>query len=80
MIEINALSKEETSYTKEMTITYDGQQYEVLLHWNNWDGYEVTFTEVEEPDWAINWEDSNEESLAYTLDGLTDEMLEASYL
>lgn len=80
MIEISALSKEETSYDKEIIFTYEGQDYRVSLHWDKWDGYDLTFTEVEEPDWAINWEEGNEESLAYTLDGLTDEMLEESHL
>jgi len=73
---IEGVSKEETSYAKEMTITYDGQQYEVLLRWNNWDGYELDFINSDEPEWAIEWEDNNEESLAYTLDSLTDEVLE----
>jgi hypothetical protein len=77
---IEGVSKQETSYAKEMTITYDGQQYEVLLRWNNWDGYELDFINSDEPEWAIEWEDNNEESLAYTLDGLTDEVLEASDL
>ena len=77
---IEGVSKEETSYAKEMTITYDGQQYEVLLRWNNWDGYELSFVGSDEPEWAVEWEDNNEESLAYTLDSLTDEVLEASYL
>ncbi len=77
---IEGVSKEETSYAKEMTITYDGQQYEVLLRWNNWDGYDLTFKNSDEPEWAIDWEDNNDESLAFTLDSLTDEVLEASYL
>ena len=73
---IEGVSKQETSFAKEMTITYDGQQYEVLLRWNNWDGYELDFINSDEPEWAIEWEDNNEESLAYTLDNLTDEVLE----
>jgi hypothetical protein len=36
---------------------------------------------VDDPEWAINWEDNNDgESLAYVLDGLTEDVLEASYL
>ncbi len=77
---IEGVTKEETSYTKEMTITYDGQQYEVLLRWNNWDGYNLDFINSDEPEWAIEWEDNNEESLAYTLDSLTDQVIEESYL
>ena len=87
-IKINGIVKEETAYDKEITLTYEGQEYAVTLHWDKWDGYEVTFTDtantrnwIDTPDWAINWEDNNDgESLAYVLDGLTDEVLEASYL
>jgi hypothetical protein len=80
-IKIDGIVKEETAYDKEITLTYDGESYAVRLHWDKWDGYEITFTEVDDPEWAINWEDNNDgESLAYVLDGLTDEVLEASYL
>jgi hypothetical protein len=79
-MEIKGVSKQETAYAKEMTISYKGEEYEVLLRWDNWDGYDLTFTNSNEPEWAITWEDNNEESLAYTLDCLTDEVLEASYL
>jgi hypothetical protein len=80
-IEIKGISKEETAYDKEMTISYEGQEYEIVLHWDKWDGYDVRFTNADEPEWATNWEDNNDgESLAYVLDGLTDEVLEASYL
>jgi hypothetical protein len=79
-IEIKGVSKEETAYDKEVTIFYQGQEYAVLLHWDSWSGFDVTFTNAKEPEWAINWEDNNEESLAFMLDSLTDEVLEASYL
>jgi hypothetical protein len=87
-IEIDGVVKEETAYDKEITLTYKGESYAVRLHWDKWDGYEITFTDttntrnwIDTPDWAINWEDNNDgESLAYVLDGLTDEVLEASYL
>jgi hypothetical protein len=77
---IEDVTKQETAYTKSMTVNYEGEQYEILLYWNNWDGYEIDFINSDEPEWAINWEDNNEESLAFTLDGLTDEVIEESYL
>lgn len=79
-IEIKGIVKEETAYDKEITFTYEGQEYAVCLHWDKWDGYDLTFTEVAEPEWAINWEDNNENSLCFVLDDLTDEALEASHL
>jgi hypothetical protein len=77
---IEGVEKQETAYTKKMTITYEGQEYEVLLYWSNWEGYELDFIGSDEPQWAIDWEDNNEESLAYTIDSLTDQVIEESYL
>lgn len=77
---VEGVTKEETAYTKKMTVTYEGERYEVLLYWNNWTGYEIDFIGSDEPEWAINWEDNNEESLAFVLDDLTEEVLEASHL
>jgi hypothetical protein len=73
---IQGVTKNETAYAKNMTIIYEGEEYEVLLYWNNWDGYELSFIGSDDPQWAIDWEDNNDESLALTLDGLTDEVLE----
>jgi hypothetical protein len=79
-MEIKGVSKEDTAFVKNMTISYEGEEYEVLLRWDRFDGYDLTFINSDDPQWAVDWEDNNEESLAYTLDGLTDEVLEASYL
>jgi hypothetical protein len=79
-MEIKGVSKEDTGFVKNMTISYEGEEYEVLLRWDRFDGYDLTFINSDDPQWAVDWEDNNEESLAYTLDGLTDEVLEASYL
>jgi hypothetical protein len=76
-IKIETIAKEETAFDKYVQFTYEGESYSALLHWDKWDGYDLTFTEIDEPEWAINWEDSNDESLAFTLDGLTDEVLES---
>ena len=79
-IEIKGITKEDTAYDKEIAFTYEGQEYAVTLHWDKWDGYDLTFTDIDEPEWAINWEWNDGETLAYVLDGLTDKVLEASYL
>ena len=86
-IEIKGITKEETAYDKYVQFTYEGESYSVLLHWDKWDGFDLTFTEldstrnwIDAPDWAITWDENNEESLGYTLECLTDEALEASYL
>ena len=79
-MEIEAISKSETAYSKEIIFSYEGERYKVDLYWNNQDGYDIDFVGSDEPEWASNWEDNNEESLAYTLDTLTDQIVEESYL
>ena len=86
-IEIKGVTKDETAYDKYVQLTYAGESYSILLHWDKYDGYDLTFTKVDEtyttiddPDWAINWEDNEVESLASVIDSLSDEALEASYL
>jgi hypothetical protein len=86
-IKIESITKEETAYDKYVQFTYEGESYSVLLHWDKWDGFDLTFTEldrtrnwIDAPDWAVTWDESNEDSLGYTLEQLTDEALEASYL
>jgi hypothetical protein len=79
-IEIKGVTKEEVAFDKYIQFTYEGESYSVLLHWDKWDGYDLTFIEVAEPKWVSEWEDSQQyggESLEYTLDGLTDEVLES---
>jgi hypothetical protein len=85
-MQIKSVTKEETAYDKYIRFTYEGQEYSVLLHWDKWDGFDLQFTELErtanwvdDPEWAINWEDNNEESLSYTLEQLSDEAIEESY-
>jgi hypothetical protein len=86
-IKIESVTKEETAYDKYVRFTYEGESYSVLLHWDKWDGFDITFTELDKtrnwidaPDWAVTWDESNEDSLGYTLELLSDYVLEASYL
>jgi hypothetical protein len=86
-IEMTNATKEETAYDKWVAFKYEGQEYSVLLHWDKWDGFDLTFTEVgntrqwiDAPDWAITWDEDNEDSLGYTLEELSDNLIEESYL
>jgi len=86
-IELLAIGKTETAYDKTVRFIYEEKEYSVLLHWDMHDGYDLQFTELEstrnfidDPEWAILWEDSDEESLAQKLDNMSDQMLEESYL
>jgi hypothetical protein len=56
-IEIGSVLKTETAYDKDMTITHDGKDYRVILHWNWEHGFEATWLDDEgrfvlQPDWV----------------------------
>lgn len=80
---IQGATKEESAYDKYVQFTYEGESYSVLLHWDKHEGYELIFTDpekiyqsIDEPEWALNWEDNEVESLASVIDNLSDETLE----
>ena len=86
-IKINGVTKEDTAWDKYITFEREGVEYSVLLHWDSYDGYDLNFLDgrnfIPDPEWTSEWQDAQlygAESLEYTLDGLTDEVLEASYL
>jgi len=86
-MKLNSVTKDDTAYDKWIRFEHEGQEYSVILHWDKWDGFELQFTElqrtsnwIETPDWAIDWENDDNYSLAYKLDELSDETLEESYL
>lgn len=85
-IEVKGVTKEETAYDKRITFEREGVEYSVLLHWDSYDGFDLQFLEgrtfISTPDWAIEWseEEGEGEHLEYTLDALTDQVIEESYL
>jgi hypothetical protein len=90
-ITIKGITKEETAWDKRITFEREGVEYSVLLHWDSYEGYDLNFLDGEHsfarfipnPKWVNEWQDSQQygaESLEYTLDGLTEETIEASYL
>jgi len=84
-ISIKGVSKDDTAYDKHITFEREGVEYSVLLHWDNMDGYDLTFSSDlidDMPDWALEWDEDEHdgESLEYTLDCLTDQVIEGTYL
>jgi hypothetical protein len=82
-ITIKGITKEDTAWDKNITFEREGVEYSVLLHWDSYDGYELNFLEgrnfIPNPEWVNEWQDSQQygaESLEYTLDGLTNEVME----
>jgi hypothetical protein len=82
-ITIKGITKEDTAWDKNITFEREGVEYSVLLHWDSYDGYELNFLEgrsfIPNPGWVNHWQDSQQygaESLEYTLDCLTNEVME----
>jgi hypothetical protein len=82
-ITIKGISKEDTGWTKEITLEREGKTYLATLYWSSTDGYDLVFKTNPTPKWVEEWEinyQGGEDSLEYTLDCLTDEVIERSYL
>lgn len=74
-IKVGSVLKTETAYDKDMNITYDGQEVRVIVHWDDHDGFEYTWMDMERrfintPAWAQKIEDDGEMSIGYFLDSL----------
>jgi hypothetical protein len=83
-LEVKGITKEDTAWDKRITFEREGVEYSVLLHWDSYDGYDLNFLDgrnfIPDPEWVSEWQDTGAESLEYILDGLTDEVIEKSYL
>jgi hypothetical protein len=81
-ITINYSTNETTGWKRRINFQYEGKDYEAILFWNEFDGYELYWKNDEgymggkTPEWAINWDEDMSEgySLEHWLDELTFEM------
>lgn len=74
-IEVGALLKTETAYDKDMNITVDGQEVRVILHWDDHEGFDIQWLDLEgrwinAPTWADAIDEAGEMSVGYFLDSL----------
>lgn len=74
-LEVGALLKTETAYDKDMNITFDGQEIRVILHWDDHDGFDIQWLDlegrwIEEPAWAKAIDEEGSMSIGYFLDSL----------
>ena len=74
-LQVGALLKTETAYDKDMNITFDGQEIRVILHWDDHDGFEITWLDLDRrfitaPAWADKIEEDGEMSVGFFLDSL----------
>jgi hypothetical protein len=75
-LEIGSVLKTETAYDKDMNITFDGQEVRVILHWDDHDGFDIQWLDLEgrwinAPAWADAIDEAGEMSVGYFLDSLT---------
>jgi hypothetical protein len=73
-IEIVSKNHEETGWKRYIRFNYEGEENEVFLFWNEFDGYELCWLPLSKtPDWAVNWDEQahNNQSLESYLDDLT---------
>lgn len=75
---IKQVSKETTSWAKEITFEREGKEYFVTLYWDSYDGYDITFKNKHNgtPEWAARWIEEGEysESLLCVLDDMTEKV------
>jgi hypothetical protein len=61
-IKTGAMTKGVTAYDKDFDLTIDGVETRVILHWDDMDGYELTWMDKEgrfitSPDWLDEVDD-----------------------
>mgnify|MGYP003339569076 CR=1 FL=1 len=67
------LSHDIPEYNLEVEIENEGEIYLVNVHYDNYDGYEVTFTDqignkIPKPQWATDLEENSYDSLGYLIE------------
>lgn len=79
-IVITAKRHEEVSWKRYITFEYEGNKYGVILEWDPFISYSLTWNNRQEPEWASEWIEADHEgmSLEHYLDELTYEMEDLS--
>lgn len=74
-VTIKRSSQENTGWTKNITFERKGKTHTVILTWDNWEGYDITFENKTNstPIWACNMIENydGDENLYEILDNLT---------
>ena len=73
-IVISHFNEESTGFKRYIAFNYEGNEYELTLFWDSFDGYEI-YWQVPRvtPDWIVNWDEEahNGNSFEAYLDELT---------
>ncbi len=78
-IVVTRSNEDTTGWKRYIAFNYEGNEYELTLFWDEFNGYEIFWREPSKaPDWATNWKEEKNEgaSLAGYLDLLSWENLE----
>lgn len=76
-IVISGKYHEEMSWKRRIYFDYQGNNYELLLFWDEFNGYESHWVNPNKtPDWVVNWNEDDHEGMGFEwyLDELTWEM------
>lgn len=71
---INDIRHEETAWKRYIHFNHEGNDYELTLFWDEFDGYEIYWRSPNvSPQWAIDWDETKHDdmTLGHYLDDLT---------
>lgn len=73
-IVISRSSEENTSWKRYICFQYEGNEYELTLYWDEFNGYEIFWREPDsEPNWVVEWDSEAHQGMSFEhyLDDLT---------
>jgi hypothetical protein len=75
-IVISHSEEESTAWKRYISFDYQGNQYELTLFWEEFNGYEIFGEAKYHPDWVVEWDSEAHQGMSFEhyLDDLTWEM------
>jgi hypothetical protein len=76
-INITGKCHEETGWKRRLDFQYEGNDYQLTLFWDEFNGYEIFWRVPDKtPDWVVEWDSEAHEGMSFEhyLDELTYEM------
>lgn len=71
---ITGSRQESTGWKRYICFEYEGNQYELTLFWEEFNGYDIYWRSPDKtPDWVVNWNEEEHEGMSFGwyLDELT---------
>jgi len=73
-IVITHSEEENTAWNRYIAFNYEGNQYELTLYWEEFNGYDIFWREpAKTPDWVLEWDEKAHQGMSFQhyLDNLT---------